>query len=247
MKAPSGDKPELVVFIGLQGAGKSTFYRERLAKTHVLISKDLWPHARRREARQRARVEEALRQGSSVAVDNTNASVAERAPLMHLGRIFDARIIGYYFASRLEDCLARNAGREGRARVPERAIIATARRLEQPSFREGFDALFYVAIQDGSFSLRPWEEEISRRPLPPELKGLLGKGTLREELAALSHQRWARSASLLATHPGEEELARWRSRMITPYQELSEEEKAEDRVWAERIIAVFSRHLREDP
>jgi len=32
---------ELVIFIGLQATGKSTFYRARFAATHVLVSKDL--------------------------------------------------------------------------------------------------------------------------------------------------------------------------------------------------------------
>src|SRR5262245_59429337 len=32
---------DLVVFVGLQGAGKSTFYRAQFAGTHELVSKDL--------------------------------------------------------------------------------------------------------------------------------------------------------------------------------------------------------------
>jgi predicted kinase len=31
---------ELVIFIGLQASGKSTFYHERFARTHVHVSKD---------------------------------------------------------------------------------------------------------------------------------------------------------------------------------------------------------------
>ena len=53
---------ELVVFSGLQAAGKTTFYRERLASTHVHISKDAWPNARGRETRQRRLVGAFLRQ-----------------------------------------------------------------------------------------------------------------------------------------------------------------------------------------
>jgi hypothetical protein len=44
---------ELVILTGLQAAGKTTFYRERFAATHVHISKDAWPNARKKEARQR--------------------------------------------------------------------------------------------------------------------------------------------------------------------------------------------------
>ena len=54
---------DLVLFIGLQGSGKSSFYRERFAATHVHVSKDLWPNARKREARQRRLIAEALDRG----------------------------------------------------------------------------------------------------------------------------------------------------------------------------------------
>jgi signal recognition particle GTPase len=33
--------PELIVFVGLQGAGKTTYYHANLAATHVHVSKDL--------------------------------------------------------------------------------------------------------------------------------------------------------------------------------------------------------------
>ena len=38
---------EVVVFIGLQGAGKSTFHAQRFAESHVLISKDRFRNNRR--------------------------------------------------------------------------------------------------------------------------------------------------------------------------------------------------------
>jgi predicted kinase len=41
-------------------------------------------------------------------VDNTNPTPEGRAPLLSLGHSHGARVIGYVFESRLEDCLARN-------------------------------------------------------------------------------------------------------------------------------------------
>lgn len=145
---------ELVLFIGLQGSGKSSFYRERFADSHVLVSKDLWPNARRREARQRRLISEALASGRSVVVDNTNPTPELRAPLIALGKSHGARVVGYAFESPLEDCLARNAKREGRARVPEVALYATRKVLRWPSLAEGFDALHFVRLTpEGTFEV----------------------------------------------------------------------------------------------
>ncbi len=150
---------ELVLFIGLQGSGKSSFYREFFAGSHLLVSKDLWPNARRREARQRRLISEALASGRSVVVDNTNPTPELRAPLVDLGKSHGARVVGYAFESRLEDCLARNAKREGRARVPEVALYATRKVLRWPSLAEGFDALHFVRLTpEGTFEVTDWRE-----------------------------------------------------------------------------------------
>lgn len=150
---------ELVLFIGLQGSGKSSFYRERFADSHVLVSKDLWPRARRRDARQQRLIADALAAGRSVVVDNTNPTPEIRAPLIALGKAHGARVMGYAFESRLEDCLARNARREGRAQVPEVALYATRKVLRWPSPTEGFDALHFVRFTpEGTFDVTDWRE-----------------------------------------------------------------------------------------
>src|SRR4051812_4647214 len=135
---------ELVIFIGLQGSGKSTFYRERFAQTHALVSKDLLRNNRLPENRQRQLIEKALADGRSVVVDNTNPTPPDRLPLVALGQAAGARVCGYFFASDLKGCLERNRRREGRARVPDVALYATAKRLLPPSYAEGFDQLYRV-------------------------------------------------------------------------------------------------------
>jgi len=47
-------QPELIIFAGLPAAGKSSYYREHFAATHVHVSKDLMPKTGRTEARQPA-------------------------------------------------------------------------------------------------------------------------------------------------------------------------------------------------
>lgn len=149
---------ELVVFIGLQGAGKSSFYRTRFAATHVHVSKDRLRNNRNPERRQRQLIAEALEEARSVVVDNTNATAEVRRPLIDLGRAAGARVVGYYFESRLEDCLKRNAQRQGKARVPDVALYVTAKKLEQPTHAEGFDELFHVRLTEGGdFVVSAWE------------------------------------------------------------------------------------------
>jgi predicted kinase len=144
------DAPELVIFVGLQASGKSTYFRERFAATHEHISKDLFPNNKNRNRRQAQLIEAALRTGSSVVVDNTNPTVEDRRPLIQLGRELGARIVGCYFESTVRQCVGRNRRRKGKAQVPDVAIFATAKRLVPPSYPEGFDELFRVRITDES-------------------------------------------------------------------------------------------------
>jgi predicted kinase len=149
---------ELVIFTGLQGAGKTTFYRTFFAGTHVLVSKDRFRNNANPARRQRQLLEEALGAGRSVVVDNTNATAEDRQALIALGRSFGARIVGYYFESRLADCLERNRQRAGKERVPDVALYATLKRLQRPTSAEGFDQLFHVrATGAGSFAVSAWQ------------------------------------------------------------------------------------------
>jgi predicted kinase len=135
---------ELIIFVGMQAAGKSTYYRAHLAATHVHVSKDLMPNARNRDDRQREMIVAALAAGKSVAVDNTNPTPAVRAPLIELGKSLGARVVAYYFEIAPKEAVARNRGREGKARVPDVAIFVTAKKLVPPSFEEGFDEVRVV-------------------------------------------------------------------------------------------------------
>jgi predicted kinase len=132
---------ELVVFVGLQGSGKSTLYRERYAETHVLVSKDLLRNNRRPERRQRELVAAALAEGCSVVVDNTNPTVDERAALVAIARAAGARVVAVVFETPIEICRTRNDARSGRARVPTVALYATRKRMQPVTADEGFDAV----------------------------------------------------------------------------------------------------------
>jgi len=143
---------ECIVLIGLPAAGKTTLYRERFATTHIHISKDLWPNASGREARQQKLLDETLAAGKSIVVDNTNPTIAERARIITAAKNRGARVTGYFFDITTRAAVARNANRTGKNKVPNVAIFTTAKRLEKPSLTEGFDELFRIELaEDRSF------------------------------------------------------------------------------------------------
>jgi AAA domain len=156
--------PELVILVGLPGAGKSTFYRQRFAASHAHVSRDVLRRTGQNERRQTELLAAALRARRSVVVDNTNVSVKDRAALVALGRAQGARITVYLFECTARECVARNAGREGAARIPPIGIFAAQKRLVRPDYAEGFDALFCVRpLPELGFEVTPVEDPAAGR------------------------------------------------------------------------------------
>jgi len=157
---------ECVILIGLPGSGKSTFYRERFAGTYDLVSKDIMRHNRQPQRRQEQLIAESLAAGHSVVIDNTNPRVADRAPIIAIARRFGAALAGYFFPTDAAVALRRNRAREGRDRVPDVAIFTTRKRLELPTYDEGFDHLFIVDVKEEtrSFDVRPQPRKPKTQP-----------------------------------------------------------------------------------
>jgi len=154
---------DIIILIGLQASGKSTFYRAHFADTHEHISKDLLKSSKNKNKNQKQaeRIERAFLEQRSVIIDNTNVTVQDRQMLIDIGRRYDATIIGYYFQLDVSGSRTRNWQREGKAMVPEKAIFITAHKFEAPSYAEGFDTLYYVRIRKDSMIENPvWEIEM---------------------------------------------------------------------------------------
>lgn len=146
---------QAIVFMGIQASGKSSFYKEQFFVTHVRINLDML-RTRRREA---LLVRACLEGQTSFVMDNTNVVRAERVRLIAEIKAAGFRVEGYFFESRVAQSLERNASREGRQCVPRLAILGTSKRLELPKRDEGFDALYYVRINDaGKFEIEEWKD-----------------------------------------------------------------------------------------
>lgn len=139
---------EAILLIGIQCAGKSTFYRDCFFDTHVRISLDLL----RTRNRERRLLELCLETRQPFVVDNTSPTAAERARYIVPACDAGFQVIGYFFEPDPKGSFERNR-RRARA-VPPAGLFGTLKRLEPPAREEGFDRLRSVRIQpDGRFAV----------------------------------------------------------------------------------------------
>src|SRR5205085_1555042 len=95
-------------------------------------------------------------------VDNTNATISQRARYIDGAKAGGFRVVGYFFEPNIAESLKRNEQRSGAERIPKVGIFATYKRLQRPSLSEGFDQLFRVTLPAADvFVIEPWAEEAS--------------------------------------------------------------------------------------
>lgn len=139
----------MLLFIGIQASGKSTFYRQRFFDTHARISLDLL-RTRHREA---LFMQACLSTQQRFVVDNTNPAREDRARYIEAARKARFRVIGYFFEPDPAAAERRNAQRQGRHAVPPAGLFGTLKRLQRPAPEEGFDELYLVRALDGRFEV----------------------------------------------------------------------------------------------
>ena len=141
---------EAIILVGVQGAGKTTFYRERFFETHVRISMDM---LKTRE-RERTLVTACLASKQPFVIDNTNPTAEDRARYVPAARAAGFRIVGYFFDATLKEAISRNNQRTGKSKIPVAAIGGTLKKLQPPTVEEGFDEVHRVRIGEaGGFEV----------------------------------------------------------------------------------------------
>lgn len=145
----------MILFVGAQGSGKSTFFHANFRDSHLRINLDML----RTRHRENGLIEACFAFKQRFVVDNTNPTADDRARYIEKARVAGFSVHGYVFDVPYEDLLARNATRASKARVPDAAIRATLKRTQAPTLAEGFDTLHRVAPRtDGTFTLTRIED-----------------------------------------------------------------------------------------
>jgi ubiquinone/menaquinone biosynthesis C-methylase UbiE/predicted kinase len=153
---------EMVLFIGIQATGKSSFYQERFFRSHVRVNLDML----KTHHREHLLLKACLDGKTPFVVDKMNLTKADRAAYIGPAKAAGFRICGYSFDSSLAGALQRNARRDAPERVPEAGLRGASARLQPPSVSEGFDQLFSVRTNgQGGFAVEEMENVSTQHAL----------------------------------------------------------------------------------
>jgi hypothetical protein len=141
--APRADL-ELVVMVGVDRRGATSYVAQRYGDTHAIVRNVAWPTARGRRARQVRAARRLLAGRRSVVVADVNPTKADRARLVALAHEYRARAVAVSLPAPVDPAPARESGQESRRRVGNIGLGGTCKALELPSIREGFDEVVVV-------------------------------------------------------------------------------------------------------
>jgi predicted kinase len=134
---------EAIIFVGLPGSGKTTYYMDHFAATHAHVSRDV----QQTPERELNLFRECLMNGRSLIVDDTNATRAARARYIREAKAASFTVLSYFFDTPVRTAIGRNNHRKDKKPIPVPAILRTAKHLEPPSADEGFDEIRTIAAE----------------------------------------------------------------------------------------------------
>ncbi|WP_375560791.1 ATP-binding protein [Bernardetia sp. OM2101] len=147
---------EAIIFIGIQGSGKSTFYKKRYFNSHLRISLDLL-NTRNKESKL---LDFCLEFQQRLVIDNTNPTKKERTKYIQKLKKRGFKIIGILFEIPIQTALKRNELREGKAKIAEIGILSTYKKMELPTYEEGFDEIYILNTEEKNAQLKKLKNEI---------------------------------------------------------------------------------------
>ncbi len=145
---------QMIIFMGVQASGKSSFYLLNLSHSHLRINLDML----KTRHRENIIFEACLVSKTKLVIDNTNPTAEDRKRYIDRAKQAGFDVVGYFFETDLASTLKRNGFRSGKANIPEIGVRATFKKLQMPHLNEGFDQLFQVKIiGNGEFSIQAME------------------------------------------------------------------------------------------
>lgn len=141
---------ECVIFTGIQGAGKSSFYKRNFFKTHMRINLDML----KTRNREKILIEACIKAKQSFVIDNTNPTPESRENYVKMAKNNGFRVLAYYFDIEYETALDRNNKRTGKEKIPEIALVSTSKKMQIPRYDEGFDEIYTVFLKDDKVEVK---------------------------------------------------------------------------------------------
>lgn len=145
---------ELIIFIGIPASGKSTFYMQNFFHTHVRVNLDMLK-TRNRESKL---LDYCFETKQRAVIDNTNVKWEDREQYILQAKNDHFKVIGYFFKADVNKCIERNSARTGKQKIGLVGIYSKAKQLELPSYREGFDEIFFVRLIENEFRVSKYHE-----------------------------------------------------------------------------------------
>lgn len=147
---------QLVIFVGGQASGKSTFFKRYFADSHIRINLDML----KTRYREKIIFDACLQAKQKCVIDNTNPTPEDRARYIGAAKQAGFEIVCYYFDADVQTALQRNALREGKACIPKKGVMMTYKKLILPTLKEGFTVIYKVKIaSDQQFGLSVIEQQ----------------------------------------------------------------------------------------
>ncbi len=127
-------KLECVLMVGVALSGKTTYIKANFDHERVALS--FFNNSRKKELEY---VEECLKAGKSVVIDDTNLTAAIRKQHIDLARKYDAKVMGVLMNTSMGLLEKRQKSR--RDPFPLAVIYKQIKQLETPVTEEGFDEM----------------------------------------------------------------------------------------------------------
>ena len=168
----------LYLMCGVPGCGKSTWINKNKIDTDVVISRDVVRFSLVKENEDYFskenlvfntfidQINEAIdNHVSTIFVDATHINETSRNKVLDRLHLSDeVKVIPVFIKEDLETCLHRNSLREGRANVPEKAIIRMYNSLHAPTFNEKHYYANIITVYKG-VQVKTWNSNESYPPL----------------------------------------------------------------------------------